>query len=265
VAGLLGLGARIFVPEEMVAARREAIAGEGAEVVVVKGTYDEAVERSYEEAGVRSLVVSDMSWPGYERIPSWVIEGYSTMLWEIDDELESRGEAGPDLVVVQVGVGAFAAAVTRHFRVRQRSRHPKLLSVEPAGAACLLESVAAGRILSVPGPHDSIMAGLNCGRPSLVAWPTVSGGIDVLVAVDDEPAREAMRLAAASGIVSGETGAAGLGGLLELLRRGEQSPEQEEKSRRALGVGGESRVLLFNCEGATDPERYRELVGGGRA
>jgi diaminopropionate ammonia-lyase len=264
VAGLLGLGARIFVPEEMVAARREAIAGEGAEVVVVKGTYDEAVERSYEEAGERGLVVSDMSWPGYERIPSWVIEGYSTMLWEIEDELETRGEAGPDLVVVQVGVGAFAAAVTRHFRGPQRSRYPKLVGVEPAGAACLLESVAAGRIVSVPGPHDSIMAGLNCGRPSLVAWPAVSRGIDVLVAVDDEPAREAMRLTAASGIVSGETGAAGLGGLLELLRRGGESPGQEEEARRALGVGGESRVLLFNCEGATDPDRYRELVGGAR-
>jgi diaminopropionate ammonia-lyase len=265
VARLLELGARIFVPGDMAAARREAIAGEGAEVVVVEGTYDEAVERSYEEAGERSLVVSDMSWPGYERIPSWVIEGYSTMLWEIDDELERRGEAGPDLVVVQVGVGAFAAAVTRHFRVPQRSRHPKLLGVEPAGAACLLESVAAGRIVSVPGPHDSIMAGLNCGRPSLVAWPSVSRGIDVLVAVDDEPAREAVRLTAASNIVSGETGAAGLCGLLELLRSGGESPSQEEKARRALGVGGESRVLLFNCEGATDPDRYRELVGGARA
>jgi diaminopropionate ammonia-lyase len=265
VAWLLELGARIFVPEDMAATRREAIAGEGAKVVVVEGTYDEAVERSYEEAGDRSLVISDMSWPGYERIPSWVIEGYSTMLWEIDDELERRGEAGPDLVVVQVGVGAFAAAVTRHFRGPQRSRHPKLLGVEPAGAACLLGSVAAGRIVSVPGPHDSIMAGLNCGRPSLVAWPTVSRGIDVLVAVDDEPAREAMRLTAASGIVSGETGAAGLGGLLELLRSGGESPSQEEKARRALGVGGESRVLLFNCEGATDPDRYRELVGGARA
>jgi diaminopropionate ammonia-lyase len=264
VAGLLGLGARIFVPAEMVAARREAIAGEGAEVVVVKGTYDEAVERSYEEAGERGLVVSDMSWSGYERIPSWVIEGYSTMLWEIEDELERRGEAGPDLVVVQVGVGAFAAAVTRHFRGPQRSRYPKLVGVEPAGAACLLESVAAGRIVSVPGPHDSIMAGLNCGRPSLVAWPAVWRGIDVLVAVDDEPAREAMRLTAASGIVSGETGAAGLGGLLELLRRGWESPGQEEEARRASGVGGESRVLLFNCEGATDPDRYRELVGGAR-
>jgi diaminopropionate ammonia-lyase len=265
VAGLLGLGAKIFVPEGMAAARREAIAGEGAEVVVVGGTYDEAVERSAAEEGERGLVVSDMSWPGYEWIPSWVIEGYSTMLWEIDDELERRGEAGPDLVVVQVGVGAFAAAVTRHFRGPQRSRHPKLVGVEPAGAACLLESVAAGRIVSVPGPHDSIMAGLNCGRPSLVAWPTVSRGIDVLVAVDDEPAREAMRLTAASGIVSGETGAAGLGGLLELLRRGGESPGQEEKTRRTLGVGGESRVLLFNCEGATDPDRYRELVEGARA
>ena len=262
VARLLGLGARIFVPEEMVTARREAIAGEGAEVVVVEGTYDEAVERSAEEAGERGLVVSDMSWPGYERIPSWVIEGYSTMVWEVDDELERRGEAGPDLVVAQVGVGAFAAAVTRHFRGSRRSRHPRLLSVEPAGAACLLESVAAGRIVSVPGPHDSIMAGLNCGRPSLVAWPTVSRGIDVLVAVDDEPAREAMRLTAASGIVSGETGAAGLGGLLDLLRRGEESPGQEEKARLALGVNRESRVLLFNCEGATDPDRYRELVEG---
>src|SRR5215210_5066129 len=223
VARLLGLGARIFVPEDMAAARREAIAGEGAEVVVVGGTYDEAVERSAAEEGERGLVVSDMSWPGYERIPSWVIEGYSTMLWEIDDELERRGVAGPDLVVVQVGVGAFAAAVTRHFRGSRRSRHPKLLGVEPANAACVLRSVAEGRIVTVPGPHDSIMSGLNCARPSLVAWPSVSRGIDVLVAVDDEPSREAMRLAAESGVVSGETGAAGLGGLLELLRaeRGE--------------------------------------------
>src|SRR5919112_1317105 len=159
VARLLGLGAKIFVPGDMATARREAIASEDAEVIVVHGTYDEAVERSAEEAGERGLVISDMSWPGYERIPSWVIEGYSTMLWEIDDELKRRNEAGPDLVVVQVGVGAFAAAVARHFRGPQRSRHPKLLSVEPANAACLLRSVAAGRVVSGPGPHDSLMAG----------------------------------------------------------------------------------------------------------
>jgi diaminopropionate ammonia-lyase len=256
VARLLGLGAKIFVPWDMTLARREAIAGEGAEVVVVEGTYDEAVERSAEE-GEDGLVISDMSWPGYERIPWWVIEGYSTMLWEIEDELARRGEAGPDLVVVQAGVGAFGAAVARHFRSPAASTHPKLMSVEPASADCLLESVAAARIVSVPGPHDSIMSGLNCGRPSLVAWPVVSRGIDLLVAVDDEPAREAMRLAAEAGVVSGETGAAGLGGLLELLRS-----EEGDEARRTLGVDGQTRVLLFNCEGATDPDAYRRIVAG---
>jgi diaminopropionate ammonia-lyase len=254
VARLLGLGAKIFVPGDMATARRKAIADEGAEVIVVDGTYDEAMERSAGEAGERALVISDMSWPGYERIPSWVIEGYSTMLWEIDDELERRSEVGPDLVVVQVGVGAFAAAVARHFRSPWASPHPKLMSVEPASADCLLESVEAGSIVSVPGPHDSIMSGLNCGKPSLVAWPTVSRGIDLLVAVDDGPAREAMRLAADSGLVSGETGAAGLGGLLEILRTG------GAEVRRTLGIGEETRVLIFNCEGATDPDAYRRIM-----
>ena len=257
VARLLGLRAKIFVPDNMALARRKSIAEEGAEVIVVDGTYDEAVERSAAEEGERALLVSDMSWPGYERIPSWVIEGYSTMLWEIDDELERRNEAGPDLVVVQVGVGAFAAAVACHFRRPEASPPPKLMSVEPASADCLLESVETGSIVSVPGPHDSIMSGLNCGRPSLVAWPTVSRAIDLLVAVDDGPAREAMRHAAEAGVVSGETGAAGLGGLLELVGAGE-----EEKTRRALGVGEETRVLLFNCEGATDLDAYRRIMAG---
>jgi diaminopropionate ammonia-lyase len=112
-ARLLDLGARIFVPWDMAPARREAIIGEGAEVIVVDGTYDDAVEHSAEVDG---LLISDTPWPGYERVPSWVIAGYSTMLWEIEDELGRRSERGPDLVVVQVGVGAFAAAVARHFR-----------------------------------------------------------------------------------------------------------------------------------------------------
>ena len=249
VARLLGLGARIFVPGDMVAARRQAIAGEGAEVVVIDGGYDEAVERSAEAEG---LLISDTSWPGYERVPSWVIEGYSTMLWEIEDELGQRGEARPDLVVVQVGVGAFAAAVANHFRCPDSPQHPKLVAVEPARADCLFQSVSAGRLVSVPGPHDSIMAGLNCGRPSLVAWPILYRSMDVLVAADDEPAREAMRLAARAGIVSGESGAAGLGGLLQLLRSGE--------ARRLLGVNEDTRVLAFNTEGATDPDGYRRVV-----
>jgi diaminopropionate ammonia-lyase len=252
IAQLLGLGARIFVPGDIVAARREAIAGEGAEVVVVDGGYDEAVERSAEAEG---LLISDTSWSGYERVPSWVIEGYSTMLWEIDEELARRDEAGPDLVVVQVGVGAFAAAVAGHFRRPGAPRHPKLVAVEPARADCLFQSVSAGQLVSVPGPHDSIMAGLNCGRPSPVAWPVLSRSMDVLVAVDDEPSREAMRLAARTGIVSGETGAAGLGGLLQLVHSGDG-----REARRLLDVNEDTRVLVFNSEGATDADAYRRVL-----
>jgi diaminopropionate ammonia-lyase len=254
MAKLLGLGARIFVPADMAAARIEAIESEGAEVVVVQGTYDEAVARSAEEAGEHCLVISDTSWPGYEDVPRWVIDGYSTILWEVSDELGRRGEDGPTLVVVQIGVGAFAAAVTRHFRSPGVSPRPKILGVEPARAACALASAEAGGIVHLPGPHGSIMAGLNCGSPSVVAWPTVSRGIDLFVAIEDDRAREAMRMLAGAGIVSGETGAAGLAGLLAL--------SQQEGGRRTLGLTEETRVLVFNCEGATDPEAYGRIVAG---
>ena len=254
MARLLGLGARIFVPADMARARIAAIRSEGAEVVVVRGTYDEAVARSAEEADGRCLVISDTSWPGYEDVPRWVIDGYSTILWEISDELGRRGEEGPTLVVVQIGVGAFAAAVTRHFRSPGVSPRPKILGVEPAGAACALASAGAGGIVHVPGPHGSIMAGLNCGSPSVVAWPTISKGIDVFVEIEDRWAREAMRMLAGTGIVSGETGAAGLAGLLAVA--------QEEGGRRTLGLTEETRVLIFNCEGATDPEAYGRIVSG---
>ncbi len=133
---------------------------EGAQVEIVDGTYDEAVERAAADANERCLIISDTSWPGYEDIPRWVAEGYSTIMWEIDDELAARGERGFDLVAVQFGVGALATAVVRHFP----DSATKILSVEPLKAACALASMEAGKIVDVPGPHDSIMAGLNCGR-----------------------------------------------------------------------------------------------------
>src|SRR6476660_4315747 len=111
-----------------------------------------------------------------------------------------------------MGVGALAAAVVRHYRRPGVVPQPLIAGVEPVAAACVLESLRAGRIIEVPGPHESIMAGLNCGVPSLVAWPLVSTGIDLAIAVEDEQARQAMRLLASAGVVAGETGAAGVAG-----------------------------------------------------
>lgn len=255
MAKLLGFSSRIYVPDDMVLARRDAIASEGAEVVVVHGTYDDAIARSAEDAGERCMVISDTSWPGYEDVPRWVIDGYSTILWEVDDALGARGEAPPDLVAVQIGVGALASAVVTHYRQPGHAR-PAILGVEPSHSACMLASIEAGEVVTIAGPHDSIMAGLNCGEPSMLAWPIVSAGIDAFVAVDDERAREGMRALARVGVVAGETGAAGLAGLLDLLDGSER-----ERSRAHLGVNEASRVLIFVTEGATDPEAYERIVG----
>jgi diaminopropionate ammonia-lyase len=255
MAKLLGLDATIYVPAGTAQARIDGIASEGAPVTVVDGTYDDAVALAAKDAGDRCLVISDTSWPGYEDVPRWVIDGYSTILWEVEGQLRERNEPEPDIVAVQIGVGALAAAVVTHFR--QPGRQPAIIGVEPLRAACMLSSIEAGKIVSVPGPHDSIMAGLNCGEPSMLAWPVVSAGIDLFVAVADERAREAMRLLATAGVVAGETGAAGLAGLLELVANADR-PEV----RQTLGMTSDARVLLFVTEGATDPDAYASIVGG---
>ena len=255
MARLLGLDAMVFVPEGTAPVRIEAIIGEGASCEVVEGgTYDDAVARSAEEAGERRLVISDTSWPGYEEVPGWIIDGYSTIFQEVDEQL---GGERPDVVVVQAGVGALTAAAARHFR-KDETEGTKLIGVEPLSAACILASLTAGRIVTVPGPHDSIMAGLNCGTPSPIAWPDVARGFDAFLAVADERARESMRALAAEGIVAGETGAAGLAGLRELMLGDEMEPLQD-----ALQVGPDSSVLLLCTEGPTDPEAYERIVGRG--
>jgi diaminopropionate ammonia-lyase len=252
MARLLGFGARIFVPRGTARARIEAIEGEGASVTIVDGTYDDAVEAAVDLADERHLLIQDTAMNGSDPGARWVIEGYSTILWEIDDRL---AEATPEVVAVQIGVGALAASVVRHYRRAEPAPRPRILGVEPERAACVLASMEAGEIVSIPGPHDSAMAGLNAGTPSSVAWPEVSSGIDVFAAVEDEWAFEAMRAMAKAGLVCGETGGAGLAGLLA-TRAGVRAGMVE-----ALGIGSRERVLLISTEGATDPDAYRQIVG----
>ncbi|MPY91823.1 MAG: diaminopropionate ammonia-lyase [Acidimicrobiia bacterium] len=249
VARRLGLAAHIFVPAGTSPARIEAIEGEGASCQVVAGDYDDAVAVAA-TAGAGGIVVSDTSWPGYETIPGYVIEGYATILDEVEEAIDAGVEdavgGGVDTVLVPIGVGALAAAVAQWFRCR--GREVRLIGVEPDGAHCALASIEAGGIVEVPGPHTSIMAGLNCGRPSPVAWPWLSGGFNLFTAIDDEHAEAGMRALAAEGTVSGETGAAAAGALLAF-------------GGEALGLAPDATVLVLSTEGATDPRLYAEIVG----
>lgn len=255
LAALFGFEAQVFVPCDMAESRINAIKQEGAMVTLVNGTYDDAVKLAATLDGERSLVLSDTSWPGYEMIPQWVIEGYATILQEVDEELARGQQSGPDLVVVQIGVGALAAAVVQHYRRPDVSSRVKIVGIEPTSAACALASMKAGRLISLTDPPQSIMAGLNCGTPSLVAWPLISTGIDLFVAIEDEWAKLGMRDLARIGLVAGETGAAGIGGLAALLT----GPSSQTVSS-ALGIDTSTRVLVICTEGATDPVAYERIV-----
>jgi len=256
MAHLLGFASHILVPRGMAQARIDAIEGEGANVTIVDGSYDDAVTQAAALASENALVISDTAWDGYTQIPRWIMGGYTTILRELDDQLAATGSPRVDLVAAQMGVGGLATAVVWHYRRPELANQPKIVGVEPLAADALLESARAGRMVEVPGPHTSIMAGLCCGVPSLVAWPILSSGIDVFVAIDDEWAREAMRELAKAGVVSGETGAAGLAGLLALL----SGPEREQH-RQLLRLTPESQVVVISTEGATDPVAYQHIVG----
>ncbi|MEO5841140.1 MAG: diaminopropionate ammonia-lyase [Acidimicrobiales bacterium] len=253
MARLLGFHARIFVPAGTVAARIDAIERENATVIVVDGDYDAAVERAALEAGERCLVISDTSWPGYESTPRRVIEGYHTIFFEIDDALDAAAIEKPQIVVAPIGVGALMAAAVAHYRAR--AEPVVLIGVEPADADCVLRSARSGQIEAVPGPHQSIMVGLNCGTPSPLAWPLVSSGVDWFVSIDDDWARQAMRALAGAGVVAGETGAAALGGFTAFAT----GPDSEAR-RQAIGLDKTSTVLVLCTEGATDPVGYRSIV-----
>ncbi len=254
VARLLGFSCRIFVPEGTSPARIGAIEGEGAEVVVVDGDYDDAVERSAEEAAPGCLVISDTSWPGFETIPGSVMDGYTTIFLEIEEALAAAGAPTPDVAIVPVGVGALMAAAVTFFRSRPWTG--ALVAIEPDDANCLQVSAQAGRMTAVPGPHRSIMVGLNCGLPSSVAWPRLAAGVDWMVGIGSDRARQGMRELAEAGVVGGETGASPLGALCAL--HGDVSTA----AFRARGLLGEDRtVLLVVTEGATDREHYLSIVG----
>jgi diaminopropionate ammonia-lyase len=253
MAKLLGFGAVVYVPTGTAQARIEGIESEGARVVVDPGNYDDAVDRAAREAAEHGwLAVADVARDEDDRVPEWVMDGYDTIFDEADEQLPGP----PTVVFLQAGVGALTGSGLRHYLRTAAATgdvRPRFATVEPLSAACLLESADAGELLTIDAGQESIMAGLNCGTPSSGAWPVIEASVDVYLAVPDDLAREAMRRLAGAGIVSGESGAAGLAGLLAAL--------EDPEAREALHLDEAARVLLLNTEGATDPEAYVEIVG----
>ena len=230
----------MYVPKGVPDVVIDRINAEGALLTVVDADYDGAVmaARADAEAAVDGLLIQDTAWDGYEQVPSWIVAGYETLFAEIDAQLAAAGAAafggaGAGLMSVPVGVGSLAQAAVAHYRRPglPRPDRPRLLSVEPDTAACVLRSLADGALASVP-TAATVMNGLNCGTPSSIAWPYLRDGLDAAIAVTDADARDAVAALSSAGVSAGPSGAAGLAGLRAALTGAGAAAR-----RRDLGLG----------------------------
>ncbi|HEQ98972.1 MAG TPA: diaminopropionate ammonia-lyase [candidate division Zixibacteria bacterium] len=260
-ASKLRQNAVIYMPKNTVSARIENIRGHGADVYIVDGAYDDAVRICRDEAEKYGWqIISDTAWPGYETIPEWIMAGYLTIFREIDESLKKKDSI--DCFIVQGGVGALAASASWYYNTVHSQTGLRIVSVEPREAACLLESIDTpqGEPVKSRGKLNSIMAGLNCGTPSITAWPFIKQGIDIFITVTDRDAVEAMRTyyyphVNDPRIVSGESGASSLAALKVLCLH-----DDYKDALNSIGLNKQSTVVLLNTEADTDPEFFKNAV-----
>jgi len=256
-ARLTGCRAVIYVHAGVSDARVQAIRDLGAAVVRIDGSYDDSVSEAARVGQIEGRVlISDTSWPGYEEIPATVMQGYLLMVDEVIDQSAACG-ARPTHVFLQAGVGGFAAATAAHLSLRWEEARPRFIVVEPERAACLFHSAVAHRRIRIEAAEPTVMSMLECYEPSLIAWRILERLADAFITIGETPALRVMqRLAEPAApdpfVLSGESGGAGLAGLVECA--------SNARSREALGIDNDSVILTFNTEGATDRALYDALL-----
>ncbi len=263
----LGQRAVVRMPKGTTEVRRAAIEAQGAEVTIEDLNYDGCVRlaASQAQACENGVLVQDTSWEGYEQVPTWIMQGYSTLLAEALEQMRAQGIDRPTHVFAQAGVGSLAAAVVGYFVNQFPDNPPRFVVLESQAADCLYRSAAAGdgKPRIVEGDLSTIMAGLACGEPCTIAWDMLYNYADAFVSCTDDVTMQGMRMLAKPlegtddpSIVSGESGAVGMGTLAAIML-----DDASAELREGLGLNETSQVLLLSTEGNTDPQRYREIVG----
>lgn len=257
----------VYMPKGSAKERLDNIIAEGAEASITDLNYDEAVRLANSMAEEKGWVmVQDTAWEGYEDIPTWIIQGYSTMGYEAYEQLKSLGEEKPTHIFLQAGVGSMAGAITGLFSAIYGEDRPIITIVEPNKADCIYRTAEAndGKLRFVTGDMDTIMAGLACGEPCTIGWNILKDYADNFISCPDYTAAEGMRILGNppkgdERVISGESGAATLGCVAEIMTNNNLAWMRER-----LKLDENSRVLFMSTEGDTDKENYKDIVWNGK-
>lgn len=261
-AELLNQRALVYMPKNTSQARVDAITTRGAEVIVTELNYDDTVRYATEVAHHNNWpLVQDTAWEGYEEIPLKIMQGYSTIISEIINQLGPSDYNSLTHVFLQAGVGSFAGAMAAVLSQTINNKNLKIIIVEPENAACLYKSAgdSSGILQNVTGDLKTMMAGLSCGEPSIQGWSILKDVTDVFISCGDNISADGMKLLGQpehdEKIISGESGSVTTGALNALMTN-----SQFENIRNELELINISRVLLINTEGDTDPENYKYVM-----
>lgn len=266
-ANKLGQKSVVLMPKGSTLTRLNNIRAENAEASITQENYDECVRMAAKMADeTGGVIVQDTAWDGYEEIPTWIMQGYGTMALEAIDRMKKYGTDAPTHIFVQAGVGSLAGAITGIAANVFKDNPPKVVVVEADVADCLYKGAkhGDGSIQTVDGDMQTIMAGLACGEPNTISWDILKNHVDTFVSASDSVAARGMRMLAApiqgdTQVKSGESGAAPFGVLSYIML-----DDDYKELREHLGLGKDSKVLLFSTEGDTDPEVYKNIVWEGK-
>lgn len=250
----VGCTCKIYIHREVSEGRKQAMEAYGAEVIRIDGDYDESVRLCAAESAENGwFVVSDTSYENYMSVPLDVMAGYTVIASEVLQQIERPLTH----VFVQTGVGGLAAAICAKLWMETGDKRARMVVVETEHAACWLQSIKAGHPVAVTVSHETVMAGLSCGELSQLAWDLLSGCIDDVVTLADDQVAPAMRLFADGEMsdASIEAGECAVPGALALM-----GICADATLKAQLEINSDSHILLLGCEGATDPDVYRQLL-----
>jgi diaminopropionate ammonia-lyase len=254
----------VYMPKGSASERLENIQALGAEASITELNYDDAVRLANDNAEKNGWVmVQDTSWDGYEDIPGWIMEGYTTMAHEAVEQLK---EEKPTHIFLQAGVGAMSGGITGFFAdLYGDEERPIITILEPNKADCIYKTAEAndGEIHFVTGDMDTIMAGLACGEPCTIGWSVLNDHADNFISMPDWVAAKGLRilgnpLSGDTKVISGESGAATLGFVAEIMQN-----KSLDWMKKQLQLDENSRILCFSTEGDTDKDGYRRIVWDG--